>query len=605
MHIRKLPEILINQIAAGEVIERPASVVKELVENAIDAKATNIQIQISAGGRNLISVKDDGIGIEKEDLPLALERHATSKIKGNNILDVKTLGFRGEGIASISSISRLNISSKFHEAKDSWKLSVEGGKIGELEPSALSGGTLVEVRDLFFATPARLKFLKTEKTESSYIIEIIKKLAVSHPQTAFNLNIDGKEVLNLSAQEAGNEAQRIFDIMGKDFQANNVELDFFREEVKLRGYTSLPTFNRGSNNLQFVYVNNRPVKDKIIYSAIKAAYQDYLAKDRYAVSVIFIDIPPEEVDVNIHPTKTEIRFRDSSTIRGLTIAALKNALSSGGFRSATTSSAAALTSFRPNNAPMNFTSPPPSRSGSPYQPNPSFAAQGNLQVADSAAPEFINQNIAEFDAPPASNYQQANDDYIEYPLGAAKCQLHKTYIVAQTKNGMIMVDQHAVHERLTYEKMKESLANENVKTQKLLLPEIIDLSEQEVLAISEKQAELAKIGLITEQFGSKAIQVLETPALFGEVNCSALIKDLADSLIEHGESLSITEKLEDICGTIACHSSVRAGRVLNIEEMNHLLREMEKTPFSGQCNHGRPTYVELSQKDLEKLFHRS
>ncbi len=616
LHI--LSPTTINRIAAGEVIERPASAVKELVENAIDAQATEIEIIVHNGGRNLISIRDNGRGMSRDDLELCIERHATSKLSDNDLFDINFLGFRGEALPSIGSVARMNITSKERGSSEAWSILVDGGEKHEVRPAAINYGTKIEVRDLFFATPARLKFLKSERTETLYIQEVISKLAMSYPQIAFTLKNEKKTLINLPAQTDKSHSSylgRLNDILGKEFAENSIYLDVERDGVGLKGYIGLPTFNKGTATSQYLFVNDRPVKDKFLLGVIRAAYQDFLARERYPVLALFLYASNEEVDVNVHPTKAEVRFRDGGLIRGLLIGSLKNALSTAGHRAATTVSTSALSAFRPESTSAKITSFP--------RPGYSSIQKSFATYIPPAASESLEEeNIIEFQQPSfaksehlfsaeqaafsvrSEKNENPNIETVSYPLGMAKCQLHETYIVAQNKDGIVIVDQHAAHERLVYENMKYAIAKSGMKTQRLLIPEIVEIGAMEADIIDSRKDELRKLGFVVEKFGEQSIVVRETPALLGEIDIHGFIKDLASDLEEYGEILSANEALEHVCGTIACHGSVRAGRVLNIHEMNAILRDMEQTPHSGQCNHGRPTYVEMKLSDIEKLFGR-
>ncbi len=618
--IRILPPVTINRIAAGEVIERPASALKELVENAIDAGATRLDIVMEKGGRNLISVTDNGHGMTRDDLELAVERHATSKLPDDDLLNINNFGFRGEALPSIGAVGRLSITSRHKDSDQAWVIKIDGGEKSAPAPDALQQGTRVELRDLFFATPARLKFLKTERTEQQHAVDMINRLAMAHPDVAFHMTANGRKVVNFPAENALDEdirLKRLGAVMGREFAENALPIDVRRDDMRLGGYAAVPTFNRGTSAAQYLFVNHRPVRDKLLLGAIRAAYQDFLARDRHPVVVLFLEIPSEQVDVNVHPAKSEVRFRDSNAVRGLIIVALKNALAEAGHRASTTVAQEAIGSFSPHSAP-------PSPALKPFAPprytprvNQGLAEevrkfQAPIGVSDVAVmerqPSASQPEI--FESEPAAPYASAPENIagsealVANPLGAARAQLHETYIVAQTSDSIVIVDQHAAHERLVYEQMKENIAQEGVKTQQLLIPEIVEMEEADVDRICDNKAELAKLGLAIERFGEKAVSVSETPALLGEVDIQGIIRNLADDIREFGEGLSLNEKLEHVCGTIACHGSVRSGRRLNADEMNALLREMESTPHSGQCNHGRPTYVELKLADVEKLFGR-
>jgi DNA mismatch repair protein MutL len=598
MTIRILPPEAVNRIAAGEVIERPAAVVKELVENALDAGATRIGVRIEGGGLSLIRIEDDGAGIAREQLPLAIERHATSKLHAEedgavDLLNIYTMGFRGEALPSIGAISRLTITSRARGAADAWAISVEGGVKSAPQPAALAGGTIVEVRDLFFATPARLKFMKTERAEAMAIADIVKRIAMIRAEVGFTLEVDGRAVLRLAPDTPD---RRLGAILGADFRENAVALDMMRGDAHLTGFAGLPTFNRGGRDHQHLFVNRRPVKDKMLLGAVRGAYQDLLARDRHPVLALFIDLPPEEVDVNVHPAKTEVRFRDSVGMRGLIVGGLKHALASAGHRASTSVAEQAFGFARPESAHV--------------------AQQWTLNEGALASPDFVMPSArVEANGPPASlpaNYDASLEDagrmpavqQPSFPLGAARAQVHETYIVAQTADGIVIVDQHAAHERLTYERIKGMLANGGVKRQALLIPQVVNLDAAETELLLARAEEFAELGLVIEPFGGGAVLVREIPALLGPVDCAALLRDLADDLSELGAAHALKERLEDVCSSMACHGSVRAGRRMSADEMNALLRQMEATPFSGQCNHGRPTYVELRLADIEKLFGR-
>ncbi len=612
MTLRILPQTTINQIAAGEVIERPASALKELVENSIDAGSTKIDIIINNGGRNLISVSDNGSGMTKDELELCVERHATSKLPEEDLFNISSFGFRGEALPSIGSVGRLSITSKKATEDTAWVIKIEGGMKIPLAPASLNHGTKVELRDLFFATPARLKFLKTERTEKQHAVDVINRIAMAYPNISFSLIADGKQLIKLLSTKE-NSLERLAAIVGKDFADNSIMIDASRDNVSISGYVSVPTYNKGTSSAQYLFVNNRPVRDKLIYGAIKAAYQDFLARDRHPIAVLFINIPADEVDVNVHPAKSEVRFRDSGSVRGMIVGAIKNALAGAGHRSSTTVSQAALSSFIPqqNATPQPSYSPQANRSSNYTAPNNTgmFEHSNRFQAPLQANISLLNrEKILDVEmqplAKPPEEAQYEEQSYISFPLGAARCQLHKTYIVSQTEDGIIIIDQHAAHERLVYERMKENIKKEGVKTQRLLIPEIVELDEADIDRLCDKQSHLAKLGLILEKFGDGAVIIRETPAILPDIDIQALIKNIADDINEHGETLSITEALEHVSETIACHGSVRSGRILNITEMNALLRDMENTPHSGQCNHGRPTYIEIKLTDIEKLFGR-
>ena len=595
--LRRLPTTLVNRIAAGEVVERPASAVKELVENAIDAGAHRIAVTLKEGGRTFISVVDDGVGMNAEELQLAVERHCTSKLPDDELTDIRTLGFRGEALPSIASVSRFTITSRPAGADTAWSLEIDGGAKGEPRPAAHPAGTRVEVRDLFFATPARLKFLKEPRTESGHVADAMRRLAMAHPAISFRLESEERALIDLAAAppsllEQGEAARlaRLGAIMGREFADNALAIDANREGFRLSGFAGLPTLNRPTGQHQYLFVNGRPVRDKLLAGAVRGAYQDFLARDRHPMVALFLDAPPEMVDVNVHPAKTEVRFRDAGIVRGLIVGALRTALAAAGHRASTTVSDAALGAFRPHTGYTN-------------------ALPMGGRWNGSSVPRGLAEAAAQFMAPldglsarvemPTGEIASGN-----YPLGVARAQLHETYIVAQTDQGVVIVDQHAAHERLLHEKLKNQLEAEGVKRQALLLPEVVELGEDGARRLAARAAELAEMGLVLEPFGLGAVVVRETPAVLGEVDLQGLVRDLADELAEMGDHLALKEKVEQVCGTLACHTSVRAGRRLTVEEMNALLRQMEATPHSGQCNHGRPTYVELKLADIERLFGR-
>ncbi len=600
--IRRLPETLVNRIAAGEVVERPASAVKELVENAIDAGATRIDVVARDGGRTLISVTDDGRGMTAAELALAIERHATSKLPDDDLTHIRSMGFRGEALPSIGAVSRMTITSRVPGGDTAWRLHVEGGRVGAAEPAAHPGGTRVEVRDLFYATPARLKFLRGERSESAAIQDVLHHLAMAWPGIAFSLG-DGEREKFRYAAESGDlfEARlaRLGRVMGRDFAANALKLDAGREGARLTGYAGLPTLNRGSGAHQYLFVNGRPVRDRLLMGAVRGAYADFLARDRYPMLALFLDLDPQAVDVNVHPAKAEVRFQDSGTIRGLIVGGLRHALAEAGHRASTTVAAAALGAVRPGAAPTT------GYGGGSYAFRPSLLPRGLAEQAAGFQAPFDHMPPS---APPSADVPTLSGDeprpVRDYPLGAARAQLHNTYIVAQTVDGLVVVDQHAAHERLVYERMKAALADTGVARQGLLLPEVVELDEAAARRLAERSGELAELGLVLESFGEGAVVVREAPAMLGEVDVPGLVRDLADELAELGQALSLRERLADVCSTMACHGSVRAGRRLTLDEMNALLRQMEATPHSGQCNHGRPTYVELKLADIEKLFGR-
>jgi DNA mismatch repair protein MutL len=622
MPIRRLPTETVNRIAAGEVIERPAAAVKELVENALDAGATRIAVRIERGGLGLIAVDDDGAGIPRDELPLAVERHATSKLWADDagdvdLLNIATMGFRGEALPSIGAVARLSILSRARGVGDAWKIEVEGGALSAPAPAAWASGAAsgarIEVRDLFFATPARLKFMKSERSETMAVSDIMKRLAMARPDVAFILENEGRVSLRLGAEaDPKNEGRRarLAAVLGADFAPNCIPLDLTRENVRLSGFAGLPTFHRGTREHQHLFVNGRPVKDKLIVGAVRAAYQDLLARDRHPVAALFLDLPPCDVDVNVHPAKTEVRFRDAALVRGLIVGALSHALAGAGHRASTTTASSALSAVRPHYEPHQPSLSAWSAAEERLTPGDfampsgrieSFRVYGGSDRAAIGGGGALPPQSASLTAPPQAG-EQGDPEF--FPLGAARAQIHETYIVAQTEDGIVIVDQHAAHERLVYERMKQMLANGGVRRQALLIPEVVELDPSEAEAIAARAEELAALGLVVEPFGLGAVLVRETPALLGHVDAAGLLKDLADDIAELGETHALKERLEEVCSSMACRGSVRAGRRLNGEEMNALLRNMEATPFSGQCNHGRPTYVELKLADIEKLFGR-
>ena len=610
MPIRLLPPTLVNQIAAGEVVERPASAVKELVENALDAGAGRIDVVLVEGGQALISVTDDGCGMGPDQLMLAVERHATSKLPDDDLVHIRHLGFRGEALPSIGSVARLTLTSRPKGADTAWSLSVEGGAKGEPQPAAHPPGTRVEVRDLFYATPARLKFLKAPRTELSHAADTLERLAMAHPQVAFSLSDGTRSVLKLSAQRgerAGALLARLAAIIGRDFEHNAVKLEAERDGVRLTGWAGLPTFNKGTSAYQYLFVNGRPVKDRLVIGAVKGAYQDVLSHDRHPVVALFLDLDPETVDVNVHPAKAEVRFHDSGLVRGLIVSAIRHALAEAGHRASSTLGVAALGALGAHAAPP--------RPAAQYQWQPPVPRPGFPQVQQAAAafapPMGLSEHLPgpalpNLSLPPGAPAEQtpAEVPELDHPLGAARAQVHDTYILAETRDGLVIVDQHAAHERLVLERMKAAMAAGPVKTQALLLPEVVDLGEAGAARIDAAAGHLAEMGLVVEPFGNGAVVVREVPALLGDCDVQGLVRDLADDLAEWGEALALKDRLGNICATMACHGSVRSGRRLSIAEMNALLRQMEATPLSGQCNHGRPTHVSLRLSDVEKLFGR-
>jgi DNA mismatch repair protein MutL len=615
MPIRRLPPETVNRIAAGEVVERPASAIKELVENALDAGAGRIEIQADGGGLSRILIADDGKGIPRDELPLAVERHATSKLEPDDagdvdLLRIHTLGFRGEALPSIGSVARLSITTRARDEDDAWAVVVEGGDQRPLAPAGFPGphGARVEVRDLFYATPARLKFMKSERSEAMAISEEIKRQAMAHEAVAFTLTLDGKTTLRLPAEHPGDEGRlkRLAALLGRDFEANALLIDQARDGVRLTGYAGLPTYSRGNAAHQYLFVNGRPVKDRLLQGALRGAYADFLARDRHPAAALFLEIDPLFVDVNVHPAKAEVRFRDPALVRGLIVGALRHALHAAGHRASTTVAADALSGFQAHAGAPAFSPSSPSAagwSGWTGWSQPAAAAQVLPGLAErSARVEAASPGFSTW--PEQASPANAPPELIDHPLGAARAQLHANYIVAQTRDGLVIVDQHAAHERLVYERMKAQMADGAVTRQALLAPEVVELDPAEAERVIAKAEELSEMGLIVEAFGGGAVLVRETPALLGDTDVQGLIRDIADDLSEHGAALSLKERMAEVCGTMACHGSVRSGRVLSAAEMNALLRQMEATPHSGQCNHGRPTYVELKLHDLEKLFGR-
>lgn len=584
--IRQLPDYLVNQIAAGEVIERPAAAVKELVENAIDAGATQIDIDLRHGGKSLIRIKDNGHGMTVNDLKLATERHATSKLPNDDLVNINHLGFRGEALPSIGSVSRLKIQSKTANDDEAWEIKIEGGVKQSPSPATPINGTIIEVEDLFYATPARLKFLKSDRAEYGAVRETILRIAMAFPNVGIKLSHEGVTKLNLASTDQKN---RIADILGKEFKENSVGVYGERDTMTLTGFTSLPTLNRASNQHQYLFVNGRPVKDKMILGCVRAAYMDILHHGRHPLTALFLEIPPEAVDVNVHPAKTEVRFRDAASVRSLLIGALKQALHEGGM---TTSSTLATQTF----SRMQGGSPAPYR---PPQPN------YNSQLAETAQEFYMPLEPSGRIEQHAHEEPPTTDHTHTYPLGAARAQIHENYIIAQSEEGLVIVDQHAAHERLVYEKLKNQMEAGRIISQGLLVPEIIDLNENEISELLGNQETLNQFGIEVEAFGTDSISVQSLPALLGDkIDIKKLIRDIIDEITEHGTTEKLQKTLFEKLSSAACHGSIRSGRRLNAEEMNALLRQMEETPNSGHCNHGRPTYITLNLVDIEKLFGR-
>ncbi|MFM2366086.1 MAG: hypothetical protein RIR95_694 [Pseudomonadota bacterium] len=603
--IRQLDESAINRIAAGEVVERPASAVKELVENALDAGARRISVDYSAGGKVLIRVTDDGCGMSPTDLPLAVARHATSKIDGSDLLNIHSFGFRGEALASLGAVGRLTLTSRA-EGHDGASLSVNGGRLSPTRPAAAARGTVVELRDLFYATPARLKFLRSDRAEAQAIVDVVRRLAMAEPFVGFVLTeiADGlapRQIFRADAMSGDFFDAlhgRLAAVLGNDFIDNALKIDIEREGLRLTGYAALPTYSRGSSVQQFVFVNGRPVLDRMLLGALRVAYFDFLSRDRHPAAVLNLICDPERVDVNVHPAKSEVRFREPEAARSLIITALKTALTQSGHRASSTVADATLAAMRPDGMPSaGLTSYPPRIYQMDRPSQGSLARSFSYFAPETGAP----MGFAEA---PSARMEPVQTDENDRPLGAARAQLHENYIIAQTATGMVIVDQHAAHERLVYERLKRQMTETGVKAQALLIPEIVDLSPSDAARLLEASAELAALGLTIEPFGGSAIAVRETPAILGQVSAAALLRDVLDELSDLGHSMQLQTRMEAILSRMACHGSIRSGRQMRAEEMNALLREMEATPHSGQCNHGRPTYVELKLHDIERLFGR-
>ncbi|WP_349359616.1 DNA mismatch repair endonuclease MutL [Stappia sp.] len=632
MTIRQLSDHAINQIAAGEVIERPASVVKELVENALDAGAGRIAVATAAGGKTLIRVDDDGSGMAADDLPRAVERHCTSKLSEDDLFDIRSLGFRGEALPSIGAVARLRLTSR-HAAEDhAWTIAVEGGRGGPPEPASRPVGTRVEVRDLFFATPARLKFLKSDRAEGAAITDVVKRLALAHPHVRFELSGSDRQTTTYAAASGDTALEaRIAQVMGTEFVDNACPVDATREGVRLFGLAGLPTFHRANTLSQFFFVNGRPVRDKLLMSALRGAYADLLARDRHPVVALFLELDPRQVDVNVHPAKADVRFRDGQLVRGLVVGALKQVFAEAGHLASSHNATSALAAFAVGagaggqamggHATGGYGArPAPGRPGvAPYgggdwrvsawrpmdEAGPGAAAPGT--AFDAGFAEGGQSVLAEASRPSAdarAHEEEAGEARIALPLGAARAQVHETYVIAQTRDGLVIVDQHAAHERLVYERLKAALATRSVARQGLLIPEIVELPEEDVQRLAERAEDLEAVGLVLEPFGPGAIAVRETPAMLGQIDIRGLVRDLADDLAEWDKTTRVRERLDHVAATMACHGSVRAGRRLRPAEMDQLLRDMEATPNSGQCNHGRPTWIELKLSDIERLFGR-
>jgi DNA mismatch repair protein MutL len=591
--IRQLDDAASNRIAAGEVVERPASAVKEMVENAIDAGATRIEVAYANGGKTLLRVTDDGFGIPEDELVLAVSRHATSKIDGSDLLDIHTFGFRGEALPSMGAVGRLTITSRLIGAAAAAQISINGGVMEAVKPAALSRGTVVELRDLFHATPARLKFLGTDRSESVAIIGVLKRLAMAEPLIGFNLcdvtgGGEGRTVFKVLPQKGDFFDAlnlRLAKILGADFVANVLRIDAEREGLAIAGFASLPTYSRGSSTSQYMFVNGRPVRDKLFLGAIRGAYSDFLQNYRHPALALFLECDPNLVDVNVHPAKSEVRFRDPGIARGLIFSALRHALVEAGYRTSTTLADATLGAFHSEAKPKS----------------PIYQMDRNYLHTS-----YTPTQIGFAEAPTLSARFETNFEEVDkgQPLGAARAQVHENYLIAQTLDGIVIVDQHAAHERLVYERLKKQMAKNGTASQTLLIPEIVELAADDHERVLIAALDLASLGLVIEDFGGSAVCVRETPALLGEVNAVALINDVVDELTDLSQTQSVKDKLDAILSRIACHGSIRSGRTMRAEEMNALLREMEATPHSGQCNHGRPTYVELKLHDIEKLFGR-
>lgn len=618
MPIRVLPSNLVNQIAAGEVIERPASVIKELVENAIDAGASKIEVTLAGGGKNLIVVNDNGKGIGKDELSLAVERHATSKLPDNDLFNINFLGFRGEALPSIASVAKMTISSRQQGADSGWQISVNGGDKGEVKPAAVPLGTRIEVRDLFYTTPARLKFMKADASEAAQCVDMLQRIALANPQISFYLESDGKKKVALNACQGelfDSRQRRVADVMGGEFEENSVAISAGNDFCKISGFIGIPTYNKANSLSEFLFVNNRPVRDKLILGAIKGAYQDMITSGRYPACAVFIEVEPMYVDVNVHPTKAEVRFYDNGAIRGLLVGSIRHALSLGGKKSAETGGLEHLLehTLAENELPQQIYSNAERQADyvmrerttefttTPFNNVKNYGGgHGRGSYSTMSIPALESKfSVRVAEEPTAETIAEVGE------LGLAKAQFHNTYIISQTEDSIVIIDQHAAHERITMEKMKQSMSkHEQVPTQMLLLPEVVDLSLSEKENVLEYAEQLAQLGLRLEEFGTSAVLVREIPALLGDTDVKKLVKDIAAEISEWGGEYALSDKIHHICATIACHGSVRAGRSLNIEEMNHLLRDMEKTEHSGQCNHGRPTYVKIKLSDIEKLFER-
>ncbi|MBZ9654126.1 DNA mismatch repair endonuclease MutL [Phyllobacterium lublinensis] len=619
MAIRQLTETIINQIAAGEVIERPASVVKELVENAIDAGATRIEIVTAGGGKTLMRITDNGSGIPRDELALAVSRHCTSKLT-DDVHDIRALGFRGEALPSIGSVSRLSLKSRTADADSGFEIGVHGGRVEGPRPTPMNGGTIAEVRDLFFSTPARLKFMKTDRAEASAISDVVKRIAVAFPHIRFSIAGSDRTPLELNATGAGSAGmlERISQVLGKEFPENAIAIDAERDGVRLTGFAGIPAFNRANSLHQFAYVNGRPVRDKQIWGAIRGAYADVVARDRHPVAVLFLNLDPVLVDVNVHPAKADVRFRDPGLVRGLIVGAIREALGQSGIRAATSGAGAMLNSFRLGGAePARADMAGQRWQGaaaanqkyelrqSPYRPFDleSTSVRNSNGFAETIH-TFLYDGAEAVAADTRAGTAEIPQELLSAPLGAARAQIHANYIVSQTADSLVIVDQHAAHERLVYEALKNALHSRPLPAQMLLIPEIVDLPEEDVERLVAHAETLSRFGLGIEAFGPGAVAVRETPSMLGEIDTQQLVRDLADEIAEHDTSHGLKAILDHVAATMACHGSVRSGRRLKPDEMNALLRQMEETPGSGTCNHGRPTYIELKLSDIERLFGR-
>lgn len=601
MSIRRLPNSLINRIAAGEVVERPASALKELVENAIDAGAGQINVRLHQGGLDLVEVADDGCGMGRDDIALALERHATSKLPDEAIEMVTTMGFRGEALPSIASVSKLTIESRISGA-DGWSRVIDHGELVHEGPAAIPPGTKVRVEQLFGKVPARRKFLRTARSEYAACVDIVRRLAMARPDIGFTLDHEGRKAIAVQRGETGPD--RVAALTNRELRANSVAVDLVREDVTLSGVAGLPTYNRGVADHQFLFVNGRPVKDRLLVGAVRGAYAEMLARDRHPVVALFIDMPPELVDVNVHPAKTEVRFREPSMIRGMIVSGLRRALDEGGFRAVQRPAESALSNWQSEPLASN-----PQTSIFSNQSKTSLAQQPYPRAAPAQAGENAFGAMDRDDdlAPLMGRAEEAVEPVPEathHPLGVARGQIAKTYIVAEAEDGLVIVDQHAAHERLVLERMRKAVEGGSVASQALLMAEVVELDENACDRLDSRAAELSEFGLELERFGPSAMLVRATPAMLGAGDVKGLVTDLADELGAYDEALSLKERIDHVASTMACHGSVRAGRILNVAEMNALLREMEVTPHSGQCNHGRPTWVKLALGDVEKLFGR-